>query len=174
MKGTDATARRRTRTTRVDVQWGDGVAEGLADKPPPAGDLKRWAAAAIDGDDAAELCLRIVDEREIRDLNARYRDRDEVTNVLSFPCELRDEAGTRLLGDVVICAQRVCAEAAEQGKAPQAHWAHLVMHGVLHLLGHDHMEERERAQMEAREIALLADQGYANPYEITSGSAAGS
>lgn len=146
----------------VDIQQGEGVT-GV----PDAADLVRWARAAleVEGEDS-ELCIRVVDETEIRELNRRYRDRDEVTNVLSFPCDLTDEAGVRLRGDVVICAQTLAREAAEQGKSLRAHWAHIVTHGTLHLLGYDHHDESESDEMERLEIELLAQFDIADPYRI--------
>jgi probable rRNA maturation factor len=136
---------------------------------PRAGDIATWAGTAI-GRRAAggELGVRVVGSAESRRLNARYRGKDKPTNVLSFPpAPLPDRAAdSRPLGDLVICAQVVLSEAREQRKPLQAHWAHLVVHGALHLIGYDHEREAEAKRMERREIAVLRRLGFANPYRI--------
>lgn len=133
---------------------------------PSEDDILRWVEAAVgDAMEEAQLTVRITDEAEIRELNATYRGKDYATNVLSFPFEAPPGVDLPLLGDIVVCAAVVAREAAEQGKPLQAHWAHMVIHGTLHLLGYDHIEEADAEEMEGLEIALLADLGYANPYE---------
>jgi len=109
--------------------------------------------------------VRIVDEPEMRELNARYRHKDYPTNVLSFPAELPPGVDVPLLGDIVICAPVVNREATEQHKAPRAHWAHMLVHGTLHLLGHDHERERDAAVMEALERRILAGLKFPDPYQ---------
>ena len=135
---------------------------------PAKADLKRWALAALGERPATprvELSLRLVDEAESADLNQRYRGKAGPTNVLSFPFEPPPGIkGPRYLGDLVICVPVVVREAAEQVKAPEAHWAHLVVHGVLHLLGYDHLDEAEAQEMEALETRLLANLGFPPPY----------
>ena len=126
--------------------------------------LNLWVETALSGKKDAELTLRLVDQDESRDLNSRYRGKDQPTNVLSFPAELPPGIDIPLLGDIVICAPLVGAEAAAQHKSWQSHWAHLVIHGVLHLLGHDHQDEKEAAEMEAIEVDLLASLGFGDPY----------
>ena len=111
-----------------------------------------------------ELTIRIVDEEESRNLNDTYRQKNKPTNVLSFPYEQAPGVHVPLFGDLIICAPVVNQEALEQGKALEAHWAHMVCHGVLHLLGYDHIESEEAEQMEKLEVTLLAKLGYANPY----------
>jgi len=138
------------------------------DQPGDA-DLRRWAGAALAGRrDAAELVIRIVDEAEITALNRDYRGKDRPTNVLSFPFdippELPPEAAGDLIGDLVICAPVVQREAADQGTALQAHWAHMVVHGVLHLLGYDHVTDADAVVMEGLEKAIMAGLGYPDPY----------
>ncbi|HET8701924.1 MAG TPA: rRNA maturation RNase YbeY [Nitrococcus sp.] len=124
-----------------------------------------WVAAALCGArDAAEIAIRVVDEKEGRELNAIYRGHDYATNILAFPAELPEGVDAALLGDLVICAPIVIREAVEQGKPWAAHWAHLVVHGVLHLLGYDHEEEAAATMMESRERAVLAELGYPDPY----------
>ena len=117
-----------------------------------------------------DITLRIVDEDEIRTLNRDYRDKDKPTNVLSFPFEmpegLPEDAMEPLLGDIILCAPVVRREAAEQNKTLQAHWAHMVTHGVLHLLGYDHIDDEDAQIMEAMEIRALNEQGFADPYNI--------
>jgi len=123
--------------------------------------FEAWAAAALAGEDrdAAELTIRIVDAAESAELNRRYRHRSGPTNVLSFPFEAPPGIELPLLGDLVICAPVVAREAAAQGKPAAAHWAHMVVHGILHLLGYDHLEEEEAAGMEALETVILARMG---------------
>ena len=139
---------------------------------PSAADLQTWVAAAVGRSGRApnrdaEVAIRIVDADEIRTLNRLYRDKDYATNVLSFPAD--DMAGMppdapRLLGDVVVCASVVAAEAEEQAKDLQDHWAHMIVHGTLHLLGFDHETEAEAAEMEALEVRILAAQSVTDPY----------
>lgn len=127
--------------------------------------LARWAAAALAGRRAgAELAIRIVDEAEGAELNATYRHKQGATNVLSFPAELPAGVPLPLLGDLVICAPVVAREARDQGKALEAHWAHLVVHGCLHLLGHDHELQADAEEMETLERKILAGMGYPDPY----------
>jgi len=132
---------------------------------PAETELRRWAELALqEHARPAELVIRIVDEAEITALNRRYRGKDGTTNVLSFPYQGIAEVPSNLLGDVVICAPVVAAEAAVQGKPLAAHWAHLVIHGVLHLLGYDHHQDDDASRMERRESALLTGLGYPNPW----------
>ena len=112
----------------------------------------------------ADLAIRLVDEREGRSLNRHYRGKDYATNVLSFPAELPEGVTLPLLGDLVVCAPVVAREARKQGKLPAAHYAHLTIHGVLHLLGLDHDNEREALVMEQLERDILATLGYTDPY----------
>ena len=141
----------------------------VADRRPWAPSAKRmalWAAAAagVKGRHA-ELAIRIVGKRESRRLNAHWRGKDYATNVLSFPVEgLPPVIRPRPLGDLVICAPVVAAEALEQGKTQSAHWAHMVVHGVLHLLGHDHEQDAEAVRMERLERRILARLGFPDPY----------
>lgn len=144
----------------VDVQYAmaaDGIPEEDA--------IRQWVLRALPAQKKdAELTVRIVDEAEITALNRQYRGKDGATNVLSFPYEGISAVETGLLGDIVICAPMVASEAVAQDKPLAAHWAHIVVHGVLHLLGYDHQRDDHAHQMEAREAELLASLGYANPY----------
>jgi len=145
----------------VDVQYATSQ-PGV----PDSGRLRVWARAALQGGrDRAELTVRIVDEPEGLELNRRWRGQDRPTNVLSFPFEAPPGAETDLLGDVVICAGVVEREAREGGLDAQAHWAHLVVHGVLHLLGYDHQDEGQARIMEGMEVDILRELGFENPYE---------
>jgi probable rRNA maturation factor len=126
--------------------------------------FRQWAAAALHGFGDAELVVRIVDREESQQLNARFRSRETATNVLSFPAELPEEVDLPLLGDVVICAPLVEQEAQEQNKLPESHWAHLTIHGILHLLGYDHQTDEEAARMELLEISLLQALDFRDPY----------
>ena len=134
---------------------------------PAAASFRRWVEAALRGAKrrrATELSIRIVDAAEGRALNRDYRGKDYATNVLSFGADLPPGVQLPLIGDIVICAPVVVREAAEQGKPPRDHWAHLTVHGVLHLLGHDHIIEAEAEVMEALETRILAGLGIADPY----------
>ncbi len=136
---------------------------------PASASFRRWAAAALAGVGrmrASELSIRLVDAREGRELNLRYRGKDYATNVLSFPVELPEGVEVPLIGDLVICAPVVAREAAEQGKPVRHHWAHLTVHGVLHLLGFDHIVEVEAEAMEALERRILATLGIPDPYRF--------
>jgi probable rRNA maturation factor len=145
---------------RLEAQYAS-EASGL----PSEEALRRWAAATLTEPGDHELVVRIVDEAESAALNDRYRGKSGPTNVLSFPFE--SPAGLELshLGDLVICAPLVEREAREQGKLSEAHWAHMLVHGLLHLQGHDHQDEAEAEAMETLESAILAQLGYPNPYE---------
>ena len=144
----------------IDVQYAlDGF--GL----PGEALLTRWAGAALGGIDAAvEVTIRVVDEEEGAQLNRQWRNGRGATNVLSFPVATDLDIQPRLLGDIVICAPLLAREAGEQGKPLEAHWAHMVIHGVLHLLGYDHTQAQQADTMEALEIAILAGLKIDNPY----------
>jgi probable rRNA maturation factor len=114
----------------------------------------------------AELAIRIVGTREGRRLNRDYRDKDYATNVLSFPVELPPGVTLPLIGDLAICAPVVTREAGEQGKRARDHWAHMTVHGVLHLLGYDHIDDAEAEAMEALETRILAKLGIGDPYAV--------
>lgn len=133
---------------------------------PSTGQLRRWIASTLARQRGRRsIGVRLVGRTESRRLNATYRARNHATNVLSFAAPERQPGGERLLGDLVICAPVVAAEARAQGKAVDAHWAHLVVHGTLHLIGYDHERPRAARAMEAREVAILSRLGYPNPYE---------
>ncbi len=138
-----------------------------ADNLPGEDLIQQWLEAAILPFQAeAEVTVRIVDEAESQQLNFDYREKNKPTNVLSFPFQCPPGVELPLLGDLVICAQVVAREAAEQNKTLTAHWAHMVVHGSLHLLGFDHINEEDATEMEAEEIQILAELGFADPYVI--------
>lgn len=133
---------------------------------PSAEQVEIWLAAALEGraDADAEVTVRVVEEGEISELNQVYRGKQGPTNVLSFPFENPPGLTLPLLGDIVVCAAVVAREADEQGKPAEAHWAHMLVHGGLHLLGYDHIDPMEAERMEALETEILAGLGYEDPY----------
>ncbi|MGE0114315.1 MAG: rRNA maturation RNase YbeY [Steroidobacteraceae bacterium] len=161
------------KTLQLDVQSGVGR-RGV----PATRYLQLWAQATYEVHHAAhshgrrrrvqpvQVSLRIVGTAESRKLNRDWRDEDHATNVLSFPAGEMPEVAGELpsLGDLVICVPVVVREAKAQGRSLQAHWAHLMIHGVLHLLGYDHEVERDAQVMEACEVAILESFGFVNPY----------
>lgn len=152
---------------RLDIS----IAYAIARKGVPAANsFRRWAVCALRGRlREADLAIRIVDEPEGRALNRHYRGKDYATNVLSFPAELPEglpaDFHMPLLGDLVICAPVVAREAREQGKPCNAHYAHLTVHGTLHLLGWDHENDRDAEAMEQLEREILAGLGITDPYQ---------
>ena len=149
---------------RVDVQYAlsDQV---LCQAVPTEDQFKAWASA-IDATKRTDedVVIRVVDEAEIAALNSKYRKKTQSTNVLAFPAEI--PAGTDLpfIGDIVICAPIVAKQAAEQGKSLDSHWAHLTLHGILHLQGYDHTDDAEAKIMENLEVQLMNKLGFSNPY----------
>jgi probable rRNA maturation factor len=140
------------------------IAEEHGDLPDDDA-FRRWVEIALaQHAAAAEVVIRLVDEAESRELNRSYRGKDKPTNVLSFPFEAPPELPLPLLGDLVVCAPVVAREALEQGKSLQAHWAHMVIHGLLHLLGYDHQTDEEAQLMESRERDLLTQLHFPDPY----------
>ena len=137
---------------------------------PAKNQLLKWVSAALveqslsDNKTDAELSILIVDTEESQTLNRDYRQQDKPTNVLSFPAELPDFVDIPLLGDLVICAPIVVKEAQEQNKTATSHWAHMVVHGTLHLLGYDHIGDDAADTMEALEVQILKQLGFSNPY----------
>ena len=131
---------------------------------PSESEFRKWARAIRSSGADDKACLRIVDRDESRRLNSRYGKQDKATNVLSFPASIPEEFGIGFLGDVVICAPVVVEEAAMQGKDIRSHWAHLLVHGLLHLQGHVHDNDQQAQEMEALEIDILHRLGVENPY----------
>ena len=144
----------------VDIQYAVTV-----DGMPEESEIRQWVLQTLpEQNKASELTIRVVDEAEITALNRQYRGKEGATNVLSFPYEAIPGVASDLLGDVVICAPVVASESVVQNKPLDAHWAHMVIHGVLHLLGYDHHQDDDAHKMEVRETELLDSLGYANPY----------
>ncbi len=133
---------------------------------PSDDQFTRWVQRAIsDHRDSAELSIRIVDNTESQTLNHTYRGKDKPTNVLSFPAHFPDGVDVNWLGDLILAQPVVLAEAKEQGKTLEAHWAHLTVHGVLHLLGYDHIDDSDAEEMEKLETEILVKMGYPPPYK---------
>jgi len=173
----------------MDIQIADDLASATSssiEEPPPSNLLCAWAQAAWQGDSNAEpvISLRIVSLDESQQLNHNYRGKNKATNVLSFPMQM-DElqvpgdftlseqneqtdifTAQLMLGDLAICAEVVEREAKEQGKSSQAHWVHMVVHGMLHLQGFDHIEDDEAGEMEKLEISIMKRLGFSDPYKI--------
>lgn len=142
----------------------------IADKKlvPRRALLRKWATKALSRKiDSAEITIRVVDGEEMSELNSTYRQKTGLTNVLSFPFTTPDEVklDIPLLGDIVVCAEVVNREASEQFKPAEAHWAHMIIHGVFHLLGYDHETDRDAEIMESLETEIMQSLGYPNPYE---------
>jgi len=136
------------------------------DLVPSEQQFRQWITAALQkAYPRLEQTIRIVGETESRELNNRYRGKDSATNVLAFPGD-NELLDYDCLGDLVICAPVVAAEASQQGKPVEAHWAHMVVHGMLHLQGFDHQSDDDTRQMETLEIKILRALGYTNPYNV--------
>lgn len=145
----------------LDLQLACEQTGGLPDEAA----FQRWLDAAVAPfQPESEVTIRLVDEAESHELNLTYRGKDKPTNVLSFPFEAPPGIELALLGDLIICRQVVEQEAEEQGKSVEAHWAHMVVHGTLHLLGYDHIEDEEAEEMEALETEIMLALGYPDPY----------
>ena len=149
-------------TDLVDIQLADCSAE-----TPDAQRIRGWVAAVFMILERSPLALtvRVIGEEEMAKLNRRYRGRNQSTNVLSFPIEPLLGMRTDLLGDIVVCGPVVDREAAIQHKPPMGHWAHMVVHGMLHLCGYDHESDQEATAMETLEKSVLGGLGYSDPYQ---------
>lgn len=153
--------------TRLDMHH--IVIQLIADKTsiPKASLLRKWAKKTLSKKiEAAEITIRVVDMEEMTALNSTYRHKNGPTNVLSFPFSISEEVDLDMpiLGDIVICADVVNREAYEQGKTAEAHWAHMVVHGIFHLLGYDHEQDKDAEMMESLEIEIMQALGFLNPY----------
>ena len=145
----------------LDLQLATADETGL----PTEAEFQQWLNAAVTPFQAdAEVTIRLVDKQESHALNLEYRGKDRPTNVLSFPFEAPPEIEMNLLGDLIICRQVVETEALEQQKPLNTHWAHMVVHGSLHLLGYDHIEDDEAEEMEALETEIMQNMGFIDPY----------
>ena len=165
----------------VSTQLDSDAASSVDDDVPEPDTLKRWAEAAYLGDVPAVASMLITTSEEIQQLNKQYRNKDKATNVLSFPMELPEglpgelpeelvhemfeQDDVSLLGDIALCAPVIKHEAVQQSKTEEEHWAHMVVHGMLHLQGYDHVEEAEAEVMERLEVEILHRLGFADPYQ---------
>ncbi|MGK0248634.1 MAG: putative rRNA maturation factor [Oleispira sp.] len=154
--------------TALDLQLDVQIAVEKENDLPTEDQLKQWVTAVLitrTEYEEPELTIRIVDEAESQELNNDYRGKDKPTNVLSFPFEAPVHIPIPLLGDLIICKQVVEREAIEQGKTLTSHWAHMTVHGCLHLLGYDHIEDEEAEEMEAIERTVMDELGFEDPYQ---------
>ena len=149
---------------QVEIVWGCEPDPGTM---PDDEMIKSWSGEVLSksGKGAAVVAVKIVSSQEMKKLNSEYRGLNTTTNVLSFPLDVQVEAGRQLLGDIAICAPVVIAEARDQGKTNHAHFAHMLVHGILHLRGHDHLEDAQAETMELLEIEILQSMGFPNPYQ---------
>lgn len=145
----------------LDVSYADSLPE--VDFPSLV-QMQAWVERAYLGDKESYVALKIVAKEESQALNAEYRGKDKPTNILSFPMQMPEGTELPILGDLALCAPVVAWEASLQGKSLHAHWAHMLVHGVLHLQGFDHVEDADAEEMEALEQEILADLGYPDPY----------
>lgn len=163
----------------IDYSVSDVLAEDDEDVPdcPSADVISHWAQHAFLSDASRSVCVQVLTESEMQQLNHDWRGKDCPTNVLSFPMEIDSELDASLfnnpdttitpLGDIALCATVINREAREQGKPVVAHWAHMVVHGTLHLQGYDHIADNDAAEMEALEIQILQTLGFENPYQTS-------
>ena len=151
-------------TVTVEVSLSQNIESGDDDVPEPAL-LQAWASAAYLNKVSAVASLLVTTPDEIQKLNKQYRDKDKATNVLSFPMQSPEEVDVFLLGDIVLCAVVINREAKQQSKAENAHWAHMVVHGMLHLQGFDHIKNEQAEEMEQLEIKILNQLGFDDPYK---------
>ena len=155
----------RALSLELDIQF----ALPVSDRLPDQASIEHWVDTVLRMEQRGgetHMTIRIVTEQEGAELNEAYRGKNGPTNVLSFPYEGVGEVIVPLLGDIVICEPVVMREAGQQGKEHEAHWCHMVVHGVLHLLGYDHLKEEEAIDMENREIKILESIGFSNPYKL--------
>ena len=152
----------------IDYQQAFEGDEGVANAIPSLPQIEQWANAVLEcqGLGEYEITVRFTDEAESQSLNYEYRGKDKPTNVLSFPFEAPPGIEMNLLGDLVICAPVIMREAEEQNKSHLHHYAHMVIHGILHLLGFDHIDDDEAEVMEEKEISILATLKIDDPYQI--------
>ncbi|MEE9596512.1 MAG: rRNA maturation RNase YbeY [Acidiferrobacterales bacterium] len=150
-------------TAKINVEYVSNASE-----LPAEAMIAHWAQAALEGHERyVEVGVRIVDESEIIELNQRFRKRAEPTNVLSFPFEDPPGTQTDVLGDVVVCAPIVSSQAQTEGKPLSAHWAHMIVHGIMHLRGYDHESPEEANAMEHMETRILEGLGFPDPYALS-------
>lgn len=158
-------------TVTVEVSISDDqiseIGESSDDDVPEPGLLQTWASAAYLNESPAVASFLVTTADEIQELNKQYRDKDKPTNVLSFPMQSPEEIDVDLLGDIVLCASVIKQEAKQQSKSEVSHWAHMVVHGMLHLQGYDHIKDDDAEEMEQLEINILSRLGFESPYEYS-------
>ena len=137
------------------------------DEVPLLSQFQQWANAAYLKDADVVASMQVLSLNDMQTLNRDFSGKDKPTNVLSFPMELPEQVDINLLGDLALCAEVINAEAKQQNKSQEAHWAHMVVHGMLHLQSYDHIESDEAEVMESLEIKILQDMGISNPYHST-------
>ena len=147
----------------IEMSVSDSLDSEEGDIPDPAL-MQQWAQTACLCDDEVVTSVQIVSSDEMRELNNTWRSKDQPTNVLSFPMQSPADLDLKILGDLALCADVIRTEAKQQHKPLQAHWAHMVVHGMLHLQGYDHIDEDEADEMEALEVRILDQLGFDNPY----------
>ena len=154
-------------TALVDIQVEEDLSTNLATSLPSAPEVEDWANTVLQhlGEEDKEFTVRFVDNDESQHLNATYRQKNKPTNVLSFPFECPPGVPINLLGDLVVCVPVILREADEQNKLAQHHFAHMIIHGLLHLFGYDHIEDQDAKEMESLEIHILAQLGIDDPYQ---------
>ena len=155
-------------TVTIEVSLSESLASEIAesdDDVPEPELIQNWAQAAYLSDNDAIASVYVAGSDEIQQLNKQYRDKDKATNVLSFPMQSPEEIDICLLGDIALCAPVINLEAKQQSKTKSEHWAHMVVHGMLHLQGFDHIKDDEAETMEQHEIKILEQLGFANPYK---------
>ena len=155
-------------TVSVEVSISEDLAAELSssdDDVPEPEMIQSWAAAAYSSGAPAIASIYVATSEEIQQLNKQYRDKDKATNVLSFPMQSPEEVDVHLLGDIALCAAVIKQEASQQSKTQAAHWAHMVVHGMLHLQGYDHINDDEAETMEQLEVEILGRLGFSNPYK---------
>ncbi len=151
----------------IDVSMSEDFTDNNTELPNMES-FQLWAEAAYLNNERSDVeavaSFRVVDVQEMQELNRTYRDKDRPTNVLSFPMQLPEEVEIALLGDLALCAPVIQEEAKQQNKSAESHWAHMVVHGMLHLQGFDHIETAEAENMEAHEVSILQSLGFEDPY----------
>jgi probable rRNA maturation factor len=158
----------KTINCQLDLQISKSVGDQQKNIPKET-TIRTWIERSLQAQSkkaitSAEISIRIVDEKESAKYNLEYRQKSTATNILSFPADIPEIIKNPLLGDLLICASIIETEAAQQNKTIEAHWAHMIVHGTLHLMDYDHIKDKQAEEMEALEIEILSLLGFSNPY----------